>query len=178
MGKTAANFKAGTLRRWWRNNPIIRFCVFFCLTLGAFSAILRSDVVQIMVFTPHLRQIAGICSAMIHAFGTTCSTTGTTIISERFSMEVVPGCDSLYPTALLWAGVIAYPAGVKSKLMGLAGGAVILFLLNIIRVTSMFYVGYSAPAIFDFMHVYAWQALFILVTLSLWLLWVANVSHD
>jgi exosortase H (IPTLxxWG-CTERM-specific) len=165
-------------KRWVRENKeILKFCLVFGLTLGAFALILQTDIVQGHLVTPHLEQVAALCGAILNAFGTQCEVSGSAINAARFSVSVVRGCDSIYPTAMLWAALLAYSATWKSRLIGLLGGAVVLFLLNIVRILTMFYIGSYFPSLFDIVHVYAWQALFILITLAVWLFWAAKISR-
>ena len=159
------------------NKGIIRFCVLFGVILGAFTFLLDTDFLQQNFMSPHLKQVALCAGSIIQFFGTSCTVSETTIFSSRFSVNVVQGCDSIYPTAMLWAALLAYPSTWKSKLIGIAGGAAVLFIVNIIRIVTMFYIGIYVPSLFDMVHVYAWQALFILLTLAVWLIWAAKISR-
>ncbi len=155
----------------------VRFTLLFLLTLAGFGILLQADPVQRSVVTPHLRQIAGLSGAAIRWLGTPCETQGTSILSDRFSIDVVQGCDSLTPTAMFWAAVIAFPAAWPRKFLGMLGGAVALFALNILRIVTTFFAGRLAPSLFEGVHLYAWQALFILVALSLWLFWASRTRN-
>ncbi len=108
--------------------------------------------------------------------GTECEVYGSSISSGRFSVQVIKGCESIYATAMLWAAMLAFPATWKQRIVGMISGAVILFLINIVRVITMFYIGTYFPSLFDMVHIYAWQALFILITLAVWLVWAAKVA--
>lgn len=174
--------KSGRISAWlFRNReqkPVLYFCIYFCLTLVTISILLRLDFFQRHLITPHLRQIASICGAIVKSLGTLCTVSGTSVLSDKFSIDIVRGCDSIYPTALFWSALLAYPSTWKAKLAGMIGGAIILFIINILRVISMFYIGRTYPSLFEMVHIYAWQALFILFTLSLWLFWAVKVSRE
>ena len=164
-------------RAWFQENrEIVKFCLLFIFILGMFTIALQMDATQSGFVLPHLHQIAAVCGSLLSLLGTTCSVQDQMIVSSRFSVSIVRGCDSLYPTAMLWAALLAYPATWKSKLIGVIGGAVVLFLLNIVRVITMFYIGVYVPSLFDMIHLYAWQALFILLTLAVWLFWATKIS--
>ncbi len=154
----------------------IKFGVIFVLCLATFSFVLQQEMVQSNFTFPHLNHVAWICGNLMNALGTQCDVHESSILSSRFSVQVVKGCESIYPTVMLWAAIIAFPTRWKWKFAGIIGGAVVLFLLNIIRVVTMFYIGMYLSTIFDMVHIYAWQALFILITLSIFLLWAAYVS--
>ena len=180
MTKEESKLHRKNPRRFWNRNerPVLHFCLMFCGILLLFSGLLRTEFFQTHLITPHLHQIANLCGMLISKIGTSCEISGTTILSEKFSITIVQGCDSLYPTILLWAALLAHPVSWKSKMFGIIAGAVILFIMNIIRVISMFYLGRSFPSLFGPVHLYAWQALFILLTLAIWLLWAVKVSHE
>ncbi len=158
--------------------PVLRFSMLFLLTSGILSWIIQTAAVQAHVVQPHLRQIAGACGTILQKFGTQCAVNGTSVLTESFSIDIVQGCDSLYATLLFWSAVVAFPAGWRQKLAGLAGGAIVLFLLNVARVVTMVYLGRAFPSLFDVVHLYAWQALFILMTLALWLVWASWSLHE
>ena len=44
--------------------------------------------------------------------------------------------------------------------------------LNIIRVISLFYLGQWSYRVFEWAHLYVWQALIMLDVLIVWLVWV------
>ena len=165
------------LRGWASTHrEIVRFFLVFVIVLAAFSFILERDAVQQAFVSPHLTHVALLCGKVLNGIGTSCDVYGSSITSSRFSVQVIKGCESIYATAMLWAALLAYPASWRWKLVGIVGGAVILFIVNILRVITMFYIGIYFPSLFDMVHVYAWQALFILLTLGVWLLWAAKAS--
>ena len=157
--------------------PVLRFSILFLLTSGILSWIIQLEAVQAHFVQPHLRQIAGLCGSILQKCGTECAVNGTSVLTASFSIDIVQGCDALYATMLFWSAVVAFPAGWRQKLAGLAGGAIVLFVLNVARVVSMLYIGRAFPAVFDVVHLYAWQALFILMTLAIWLVWASWSLH-
>ena len=50
--------------------------------------------------------------------------------------------------------------------------------LNIVRVISLFYLGQWDFAVFEWAHLYVWQALIMLDVLVVWLIWVRRVPRD
>ena len=75
--------------------------------------------------------------------------------------------------ALTWtAAMVAFPAPWKHRLAGLAAGIVAVQALNVVRVISLFYLGQWNLDVFEWAHLYVWQALIMLDVLVVWLLWV------
>ena len=164
--------------RWLSARKVaIQFTLIFLFALGILTGVLENKSVQESFVNPHLTNVAIISSKILNVLGTKCRVLDTTIRSSSFNMRVVEGCESIYPTAMLWAAVLAFPTGWKAKVSGIVGGAVVLFFLNLLRIITMFYFGLLFPSLFEAIHVYAWQALFILVTLLLYLFWAARVSE-
>ena len=51
----------------------------------------------------------------------------------------------------------------------------ILYAFNILRILVLLLVGRYQHDLFDFMHLYFWQATLILMITSVWLLWIFKV---
>jgi exosortase/archaeosortase family protein len=49
---------------------------------------------------------------------------------------------------------------------------------NILRVISLYYLGKWDKEVFDFAHLYLWQALIMLDVLVVWLLWIRAVARN
>ena len=76
---------------------------------------------------------------------------------------------------MLVAAILAFPASWKRRLIGLAVGVVAVQGLNIIRVISLFYLGQWDLRVFEWAHLYVWQALIMLDVLVVWLVWVRTL---
>lgn len=92
-----------------------------------------------------------------------------------FSMRVDNDCNGIWAHLIFLASVLGYPASWREKLVGLAIGEPLLFLLNVGRLVSLFAVGLYVPGVFRAMHVYVWQFLIIGVALMLFFIWVDRV---
>ena len=49
--------------------------------------------------------------------------------------------------------------------------------LNVVRVISLFYLGQWNRDVFEWAHLYVWQALIMLDVLIVWLLWVRTLPR-
>ena len=63
-------------------------------------------------------------------------------------------------------------------LIGIAIGIVAVQGLNIVRVISLFYIGQWNFKVFEWAHLYVWQALIMLDVLIVWLLWVRTLPRQ
>ena len=122
--------------------------------------------------------IAGITSHVINLFGGRTSVTGNIIHSSgSFALSVVTACTGVFTTGVFIVAVLAFPAGFLAKLIGVTLGTIAIFLINLVRLGSLFYVGVHFPNLFDKMHLLIWQSLIIVLALFLWLLWAKVVAH-
>jgi exosortase H (IPTLxxWG-CTERM-specific) len=73
---------------------------------------------------------------------------------------------------VLVAAIIAFPSPWKYKLGGIFIGSIVVQFLNLIRVISLFYLGQWNMKIFEWAHLYIWQALIMLDVLIFFLVWL------
>jgi exosortase/archaeosortase family protein len=72
---------------------------------------------------------------------------------------------------LYWTNIAVFPVKWAYKWKGLLYGTIFLFVLNIIRIITLFLAGVHVRSIFDFLHVELWQIIFIAMTIFVWLYW-------
>jgi exosortase/archaeosortase family protein len=72
---------------------------------------------------------------------------------------------------LLVAAIVAFPASLRSRMLGVAGAGVAIQLLNVVRLSSLFWLGEHHRAVFDLFHVGVWQSLIILAAISMFIFW-------
>jgi len=113
--------------------------------------------------------------AILNVFGTRAMVNGSLISSPDFGMRIILECTGLVPLAILLPAIIAYPSTVKQKLIGVGIGIVGIYLVNLVRTVSLFYVGAYFPNFLDTAHFLVWQSLIMLLAIILWLLWVQKV---
>ena len=141
------------------------FCLFFALRYVPFCAkAVESFTAFIAVFS----------SKILNLFGTATSVSGTHLSSEDFGINIVDGCNRVFATAILLAGVIAYPSKIGEKAVGILIGIPAIFIINQMRVISLFYLGRSHPTVFEEVHVYAWQPIIIIFAILVWDFWARN----
>lgn len=98
---------------------------------------------------------------------------GGLVTSTIFSAQIIPECTGVFPTLLLVAAVLAYPCGWRDKLLGIALGVPTMMFINVVRLVTLFYVGYWRPDVFEAAHLVVWQSLMIFFTVAVWLGWAA-----
>lgn len=112
---------------------------------------------------------------ILNLFGMNANTSGPLLTLQKFSIRVVTECTGLCEMLIFLAAVIAYPANSKKKLLGLLFGIPLLYIVNIIRMIFIIVIGNWNPKTFNFMHLYFWQVVGILIIGGVWLLWIEKI---
>lgn len=130
------------------------------------------------VVTPFTRGIALLATALLNLTGIPAQVTGTVVATPAFSVAIQNNCNAIYETAIFVAAVLSYPATWRERTYGAALGFMALYLLNLIRVLSLIYVGSHFRQYFDVSHVYIWQSVFIIFALGLWIFWAGKLVQS
>jgi exosortase H (IPTLxxWG-CTERM-specific) len=134
---------------------------------------------QQWVVVPWTDTLATISADLVKVFDPAVIADGNVLQSGNngFAVAIEAGCNGVEASIVLVAAMLAFPAPWKRKLLGLAVGVVAVQGLNIVRVISLFYLGQWRLDVFEFAHLYVWQALIMLDVLIVWLLWVRTLPR-
>lgn len=169
-GKSAAKSTTG---RSSHKYLVLKFLLIFGVLLAAFYVFIAFSPSYQRRFIPlyhHL--IAHVSGGMLAVLGQEITVADTSISSPRFSVQIVRGCDAVEAIALFVCAVLAFPLPFLKKLPGMIAGALLLSILNLVRIVSLFLIGVYSPRIFALTHLDVWQALFIFFAVLLWILWL------
>ncbi len=92
-----------------------------------------------------------------------------------FGVQIIAECTGIFEALIFLAAVLAYPTSWAKRLIGIGLGVPILYVFNVVRILVLLGVGRYSNDLFDFMHLYFWQATLILMITSVWLLWIFKV---
>jgi len=73
---------------------------------------------------------------------------------------------------ILVAAILAFPAGIRSKIFGLLGGVFVLYILNLFRIAGLYYILRYKPVWFDLMHIYVGQTIIIFMAFIYFIAWL------
>lgn len=144
---------------------VIQFTLFFLYV---------TDVVQHYAVVPFTAKIASLSAWLIMFFDKDVISEGVVIrdLGDGFAVAIHAGCNGVEPIIVLVAALIAFPSPWKVKLGGMLIGSLAVQLLNLIRVISLFYLGQWNIKVFEWAHLYLWQALIMLDVLIIFLIWL------
>ena len=109
---------------------------------------------------------------LLRCVGAPASLDGNLVQLGGFGVRIIEECTGLFEAIIFLAAVLAFPASLAKKAIGLALGVPLLYVFNVLRILGLLVVGEQRPELFEFMHLYFWQATLILMITSVWLLWI------
>jgi archaeosortase B (VPXXXP-CTERM-specific) len=161
-------------------NPAYRF-------VGLFAIYLALIALGYPWFTKHWMIVvktmatgtAVLATAILSLVSSEASLTGNVVHLGPFAVEIIEECTGVFEALIFLAAVLAFPTGWVDKLIGIGLGVPILYAFNVARILVLLWVGRFHQQLFDFMHIYFWQATLILMITSVWLLWIFKVvQHE
>lgn len=159
------------------HKPVRRFlCTFLCFIAAYYSLTLIPWVDRTVLY-PVLELTAHSSSFLLNLADEGTTTRGIVVQGSGFAVAVRRGCDPLEPIVLFGAAVISFPAPWKRRVQGFAVGAVILFVVNLVRIDSLYWLGKHKSPFFETAHLELWPAFFILISLTLWFFWLRCLGN-
>lgn len=158
--------------RWGAKAPIFLFLLGFAGLMGLFYLLFSTDFYHEYIFMPVVEANAWLGSKLLNLLGQGTRAYGEAISSPKFSIAISVGCDGLEPIALFAAALLSYPMAFRLKWPGLLAGVGFLMVLNLIRIVTLYLTGVYWRAAFDAMHLDVWQALFLILAVFTWLVWI------
>ena len=159
---------------------MLRFFLLFVVLLAVLFGLELTPWVQDWFVIPWTNALARISTWIVTLFDGNVVANGRVMSSNAngFAVSIEAGCNGVEATLVLLAAMLAFPAPWKHKVVGLVLGILAVQLLNILRVISLFYLGQWNYNMFEWAHLYVWQALIMLDVLIVWLIWVRRVPRS
>ena len=148
---------------------------FFAVLIGAYLLIAWNPVND-RAIVPLTAGIAKVSGSILHAMGEDVRVSGTTIVSPRFGVNINNGCNGVEAMLILLASIFAFPASMKARIAGLFLGAIVVQVLNFVRIITLYLLGAYQPRLFDLFHTAVWQIVIILAAIGFFLVWSARVA--
>ena len=157
--------------------PQVLFLVKFFVVLVAAYLFIAWNPINDRVIVPFTAGIARTSGALLDVIGENDITVaGTVIRSPRFAVNINNGCNGVEAMLILLASIVAFPASLKARAIGLALGALVVQLLNAVRIVTLYLLGAYQPRLFDMFHTAVWQIVIILAAIAFFLVWSARVA--
>lgn len=143
-----------------------RFLIVFFLWLAVFEGLLFLEPFDRIVVKPFTRGIAFVSAKILRV-----NVNGTLISGPCFSVNIENGCNGVEATMFLVAAMLAFPAGTRLRALGVVAGAVLIQVLNLIRVLTLYLAGCYKPEWFETMHLAVWQTIIFAAVTMFFIAW-------
>jgi exosortase H (IPTLxxWG-CTERM-specific) len=159
---------------------MMRFFTVFLLIIVFLFFVEATTLAQQTLVQPFTAQLAAISAFLLQPFDSRVIAHTNTLWNQTsgFGVTIDEGCSGVEASLVLLAAMVAYPSPWRNKLTGLIGGIATVQVLNLIRIISLFYLGQWSEAVFNWAHLYLWQALIMLDVLLVFLLWLRWLPTD
>lgn len=149
----------------------IRFCLWFGVLSSAFALAYYQWLIESQPFQTFLIWNADVVALVLRALGEDVVTATDAVVSPRFRVRIAQGCDSLFPSGMFAAAVLAFPLDWRRKWRGVALGIVAVFAINLARIVTLYEVGVHWPSRFATIHLDVWRPLFFVLSIAIWMVW-------
>jgi len=159
---------------------MVRFFILFVVVLVALFAAELTPPVQAAVVLPWTAALTHLSAGLIALFDSHVLAHGKILQSTTngFAVSIEAGCNGVEAAIVLIAAMLAFPAPWKHRVIGIVIGLCAVQVLNVVRVISLFYLGQWNLKVFEWAHLYLWQALIMLDVLIVWLIWIRAVPRS
>ena len=160
-------------------DPTFRFLGLFALYLGTLAFFLPIGFRKfpgIIEFA--VESTAALEYWLLWPFTDQVSITGTAVYFGHFAVRIITECTGIFEMIIYAACVLAFPTSWAKKGLGLLFGIPAIYVFNLLRIMCLLVVGRYANPMFDFFHLYFWQATLIIMITSVWLLWIYAIVRD
>ncbi len=153
---------------------MLRFFILFLVLLAVLFGLELTPWVERWVVEPWTIALANISTWLVTFFDGEVESVGRVMrsLSNGFAVSIEKGCNGIEATIVLISAMLAFPAPWKNKIIGILSGFVAVQGLNVVRVISLFYLGQWNEQVFEWAHLYVWQALIMLDVLIVFLVWL------
>jgi exosortase/archaeosortase family protein len=144
----------------------------FSVTAFLLHSVLSLPAVQSAFLDPYTAAVSAAARGLLRVFLPAVTGHGNVLGDAQFRIQVLNVCNGTDLWVLFGAAVVAFPAPVRVKLVGLAVGLPLLSLVNMLRILGLFLTGRYVPRLFDASHLFLWQAALVVLTAGLFAIYL------
>jgi exosortase/archaeosortase family protein len=148
-----------------------RFVVFFFIYLAVGSVLIGFWPVKDYLVQPWTRVNVILSAALSQMIGIDVVSAGTNLRVPGMTLNVLDGCNGVFALLIFSSAVLAFPAKLSYRALGVSLGALLILGANLIRLVNLVYVARYYPDSLEFFHVFVWQTLIIVIAFLMFLGW-------
>lgn len=172
MSKKEKNQKLNNAKSTKRKRQIALF-KFFAIFIGVIAVYYIAILaLNDSFFDAYVNATASIAGKLVNFADNSVRVKDSLLAGDKFIIDIRFGCEGSEPIILLLAGILAFPANWKNKLIGALSGGLIIYFLNLFRIMALYFIGINNPNNFELFHVTVFPIVFIIISLSIWFLWI------
>ena len=158
-------------------DPWVRFTGLFAILAIATEILYYAWILGSPALDIYLSLLASVSGLILNVVGQDVEVVGTSIWNGAFMVDIAPECDAIQLCTLLMSAIIAFPAQLGKKLIGLLIGLSWLQIVNFTRIASLYFVGaHFAESTFRNAHEVVWPVVLIIVTMLTWIAWARRLG--
>jgi len=158
---------------------VFRFVAIFSVVLVGLFTLEMLEPVHNAVIVPFTNKLAWLSAKLITPFDDSVIFYGKILqdSGSGFAVSIESGCNGVEATIVLIAGILAFPAPWKVRVITILLGFLAVQVMNIARIISLFYLGQWDLDVFSFIHLYLWPVLIMLDVLIVFMLFLRHLSN-
>lgn len=160
------------LRLLWAN-PQLRYPLLVILYLAILGGAYNASA---LALRPALEVLIQATATMMHyvllVFTDATTLRGNIVTYDGFAVAIILECVGLFEMVIYSACVLAFPAPIRTRVLGVVLGCGFIFLFNLVRIGMLLIVGRHWHVAFEFFHLYFWQATLIAIIVSVLYGWI------
>jgi len=155
---------------------ITKFLFLFITFVTIFYFILTTFESSIPLFNQ--KSIAKTLFLILKRIGVNVILENNQIQFSEFSFIVVRQCTGIFELMGLFSCLLAYPVKLKKRLTGILVVIPLIYLLNMLRLLLLSFLGLYFYTMFDAIHKYVFQVTFVSLVLAIWIIWIDLVKNN
>ena len=157
-----------------KNLMVWKFIITYVVLMGLFLLIIGLEPIKkvLDIIGLYTNMIVYFSALLIKPFGIVQGVEGSIISLKGLALDVRFGCNGLEAFLIYTVAILAFPATIVRKIIGIVGGFLVLQVLNVLRIAGLGLSGIYLKEYFHYIHIYVAQGMMIAVALVLFLVWL------
>lgn len=106
------------------------------------------------------------------------SAVGHSLVASTARLNILNGCEGLEIYFLLAAAFLSYPLSIGRRVLGIGGGALLIYILNQLRILALWQVQRTQPDLFGWLHGMIFPLLFLAISFVFFLSFLPQKAEN